>query len=111
MARVYREVMHDSGVGHGANIIGRIIYIIGGFIVTILGLRFVFSLLGANRGNVIADFVYDTSRPLLEPFFGLFNYQPQFGAVRFEFETLIAIIVYGAVFMLIARLFTPNDTI
>lgn len=111
MARVYREIMHGSSVGHGASFIGRVIYIIGGLIVTILSLRFVFSLLGANRGNAIADFVYDTSRPFLEPFFGLFNYQPQFGVVRFEFETLIAIIIYGAVFALLARLFAPSDAV
>lgn len=110
MARVYREVVHDGGISSGAGFVGRVIYVIGGLIVTLLGIRFIFSLLGANRGNVIADFVYDVSRPLLEPFFGMFNYQPQFGVVRFEFETLVAIVVYGVLFTIVARLLMPNDT-
>jgi uncharacterized protein YggT (Ycf19 family) len=72
----------------------RIVYIIIGVIVALLLLRFMLSLLGANRGNPFADFIYTSSQPFAAPFFGLFNYQAQYGIARFEFETLVAAIVY-----------------
>jgi len=100
MARVYREVTNvpDADIPErGTTIFAQIVYLIGGFIVTVLAIRFLFSLLGANRGNGIADFIYDASQPFVSPFFGLFNYTPQFGIARFEFETLVAILFYGLI--------------
>jgi YggT family protein len=84
----------------------RVISFIGGFICTVLALRFLLALLGANRGNAIAAVIYDISRPFVAPFFGLFNYQQQFGVVRFEFETLIAILVYALITYGLVRLIT-----
>lgn len=75
--------------------IAYIINLLIGLLLTLLGLRFIFRLFGANPNNEIASFVYSTSQPFVEPFFGLFSYQPDLGIGRFEFETLIAIIVYG----------------
>lgn len=75
--------------------IAYIINLLIGLLLTLLGLRFIFRLFGANPNNEIANFVYTTSQPFVEPFFGLFNYRPELGIGRFEFETLIAIIVYG----------------
>lgn len=75
--------------------IAYIINLLIGLLLTLLGLRFIFRLFGANPNNAIASFVYETSQPFVEPFFGLFSYQPDLGIGRFEFETLIAIIVYG----------------
>lgn len=82
----------------------RVVYLIGGIITALLGLRFLLSLLGANRGNEFANFIYTTSHPFAAPFFGLFNYQPQFGVVRFEFETLVAMLFWGFVTWLIVQL-------
>lgn len=95
-----REIVEDRS----RVVITNIINIIASFVIGLLALRFVLSLLGANRGNPFANFIYDASRPLVQPFFGLFNYQPQFGVVRFEFETLVAIVVYALLFMVISRL-------
>ncbi len=75
----------------------QIIYLISGVIMAVLGFRFLLSLFGANRGNAFASFIYDISHPFAAPFFGLFNYQAQYGVSRFEFETLIAIAFYGFV--------------
>ncbi len=77
------------------NLVTRIIYIVTTVVIALLMMRFVLSLLGANRGNAFADLIYSTSQPLVAPFFGLFNYQAQYGVARFEFETLIAAAVYG----------------
>jgi hypothetical protein len=40
------------------------------------------------------------------PYFGLFNYDEQIGVSRFEFETLVAIVVYAIVMAILARLVT-----
>ncbi len=107
MTRVYKEihhVSHDNVADHAASAIERVIYFITGVILTLLTFRFLFSMLGANRGNGFANFIYSSSEPLVRPFFGLFGYSPQFGAARFEFETLIAMFFYGAIALGIASL-------
>ncbi len=118
MAHIYREVRHSSvadrglvGVRRGTNLVARVVFLIGGIIVTLLGLRFILSLLGANQGNAFADFVYNASHPFVAPFFGLFNYQPQFGMVRFEFETLIAIVFWSFATWVIIRLINIGDRV
>jgi uncharacterized protein YggT (Ycf19 family) len=93
----------DDAVDRGSTLAERIVYLVGSVIISVLALRFILSLLGANRGNVIADFIYSVSQPFVAPFFGLFNYTPQFGVVRFEFETLVAIIFYTIAMAIIGR--------
>lgn len=96
-------VAQESPGDRGATIAERVVSLIGSIIIGLLAIRFVLSLLGANRGNAFADFIYSTSTPFVSPFFGLFNYTPQFGVVRFEFETLIAILFYAVVMAIIVR--------
>lgn len=81
-----------------------IIYAIFSIIIVLLTVRLIFSLLGANPDNPLANFVYSTSAPLVAPFFGLFTRQPQLGIAGFEFETLVAIVVYGLIAGVFARL-------
>jgi hypothetical protein len=89
---------------HRITVAERIVYLIGGILLAILGLRFLLMLLGANSGAGFADFIYSVSHPFVAPFFGLFNYKEQFGANRFEFETLIAMVVYTIVMVVIAKI-------
>ncbi|GAC1387483.1 MAG: hypothetical protein NVS1B7_0930 [Candidatus Saccharimonadales bacterium] len=77
-------------VARGPSVAERIVSLIGGIIVSLLGLRFILSLLGANRDNAFASFIYGLSHPFVAPFFGLFNYREQFGVSRIEVETLVA---------------------
>jgi len=119
MAQVVKEVrqsvVSDDGVDvpqkkvvdeHGTDVAERIVYFIGGLIMALLALRFLLSLMGANRGNAFASMIYSVSYPFAAPFFGLFNYQANYGVSRFEFETLIAILVWGLVTLAVARLLT-----
>lgn len=96
----------DGGVSNtsGAATGERIVYYITGVLLTLLAFRFVLSLLGANRGNAFADFIYSLSYPFAVPFFGLFGYEVQYGVARFEIETLVAMAVYGLVGYGIAKL-------
>lgn len=80
-----------------------IIYAIFSVIMVLLAFRLLFTLLGANPANMIANFVYRISAPLVAPFFGLFTRTPQLGIAGFEFETLVAMLVYGLIAAVFAR--------
>jgi YggT family protein len=88
------------------SVLERVIYFIGGFIMAMIALRILLSLLGANRGNAFASLIYNISYPFVAPFFGLFNYDMQYGVARFEFESVVALIVWGLITVAIARLVT-----
>lgn len=97
-------VDREDSADRGMNVLARLISLVGFIIFALLAFRFILSLFGANRGNAFADFIYDTSHPLVAPFFGLFNYTPQFGISRFEFETLIAMVFYAIIIGIAVRL-------
>jgi YggT family protein len=88
-----------------SNVAERIVYTIGGILITLLALRVLLSLLGANRENGFADLIYGVTYPFVAPFFGLFGYEIEYGVSRFEMETVVAIIVYALLTVLVARLF------
>lgn len=78
-------------------VLERLIYLVVGILEVVLAIRFVLSLLGANKGNVFADFIFTVSGAFVQPFQNLFNYQTSYGISRFELETLVAMAVYAAV--------------
>jgi hypothetical protein len=88
------------------SVLAQIIYLIAGIIEALLTLRLILALLGANSANAFAHFIYSVTLPLVAPFFGLFNYQVHYGVVRFEFETVIAMVVYALIAWLLVRLLT-----
>ncbi len=113
MAQVMRERRYadDNPIADASNTIARVVYTIGGIVTGLLAIRFMLVLFGANPNNAFANIIYDLSRPIVSPFFGLFNYDGQVGtAGRFEFETLIAIVVYGLVAWVLVRLFSSRNT-
>jgi len=103
-----RTETKDSGqkADHKVNVAERAVWYVAGILLFVLGLRFVLSLLGANRSNGFADFVYSISHPFVAPFFSLFNYNLDYGVSRFEIFTLVAMAVYAAVAFGIAKLVT-----
>jgi hypothetical protein len=107
VAETTREI-HDPVVAreHSANVAERVIWFIAGVLLVLLGLRFIFALLGANPANGLANFVYDVTYPFVAPFFNLFSYNFTTGASRFEAYTLVAMLIYGLIAWGIARLVT-----
>lgn len=94
-----------------ANLIDRIVWLIAGIIILILAFRFVLSLLGANRDNGFAEFIYGLSYPFVAPFFTLFSYDDTITRTStFELYTLIAIGVYAVLAWVISRVLTLNRT-
>lgn len=80
-------------------------------VMTVLGFRLAFQLMGANPANDFVDFVYDVSGPLAEPFQGIIDNQTadsgifaQDSAGIFEPATAIAMAVYLAIGILILGL-------
>lgn len=73
---------------------------IAGIIELILGLRFVFRLLGANPDNSLVSWIYGVSAPLVSPFTGIFGQPvPTPGVVvhgTFEWASVLALVIYGA---------------
>jgi hypothetical protein len=107
MAHVLRETRYvERGQDQDAGLItaARVVYFINTVVSGLLAIRFLLVLLGANTLNAFAAFIYDVTRPLVAPFFGLFNYQAAYGRARFEYETLVAIAVYSLIAWAIVRL-------
>jgi hypothetical protein len=102
-----RAVSDDTVTEQGsASIAARVVWYIAGVIITLLALRFVFVLLGANPNNGFVDFIYSVSYPFAAPFFGMFGYSTHYGVSRFEASTLVAIAIYALIAWGIARLIT-----
>jgi uncharacterized protein YggT (Ycf19 family) len=111
---LYQEVRTVEPVatttnGYHDNLAARLIYLVGGIIIALLALRFVFAMLGANPNNGIANFVYTVSHPFAAPFFSLFSYNQTLGSSKFEFTTLVAIVIYALIMALLARLVTLGN--
>ncbi len=92
-----------TGVGH---LLERIAWWVIGFIQIVLFLRLIQAFLGANGGNDFTLFVYNVSRPLVTPFFILFDNFGQMTAkiARFEYETLAAMVIYYIVAYIVIQL-------
>lgn len=91
--------------------IAGIIYAIGGFIGVLIGLRFLFRLLGANPASGFVQWVYDWSTPFVTPFAGIFGQEATVtgaGVVTtsvFDWTALIALLVIGIAVAVIGSLF------
>lgn len=105
-----RDVVVDSAdeVVVTRSPIARIIAGITSFIVGLILIRFILTLLGANPDNAFANIIYSLSYPLVAPFFGLFGYTLQLGVARFEFESLVAMLVYALIGYGLARMLSAT---
>lgn len=82
----------------------RVVYFIGGVIIALIALRFVFQLLGASEGSPFVGFIYALSAMFVWPFDGIFG-EPTYGFSHFDSAALVAIVIYGLVTIGVAKLF------
>jgi hypothetical protein len=82
----------------------QVVWYIAGLIEVILGLRFLLRLVGANPAAGFVDFIYALAHPFVAPFNGIVHNVSIEGSV-FDWNTLIAMIVYWIVAWAIVRLF------
>ena len=88
----------------------RIVYYIGGVIIALVFLRFLFLILGANQGSAFVDFVYGLSSIFVAPFVGIFG-EPTFGVSYVETSSIVAMVVYALITVGIGKLFTLNRSV
>ena len=79
------------------------IYLLFGLLGGLLGIRLVLGLLGANPAAGFAQLIHGTTGPFIAPFAGLFG-QPRFGSSVFEFNTLVAILVYALIAWVLVKI-------
>lgn len=103
---IHRQTVATSSKVDSTMVIGRIVYYIAGVIITLLVLRIVLLLLGANQSSPFVDFIYSLSGAFAWPFFGVFNYQPTYGQSTFELSSVVAIVVYSLLAFGIVKLLT-----
>ncbi|MDB5177817.1 MAG: hypothetical protein JWO61_200 [Candidatus Saccharibacteria bacterium] len=78
--------------------VNQIIWYIGGVVITLLLIRAVLAILGANLDNGFANFMYAITDPFVAPFRGLLQVgEFQAGVSRLEVETLLAALVYALI--------------
>jgi len=110
---VQRESVQQTTKTSGAVIAQRVVYYVGGVIVSLLLVRFILQLFGASQGSSFVDFIYALTAPFVAPFVGIFG-EPTFGTSQFGSSTLVAIIVYTLVVVGIAKLIAltrPNQEV
>ena len=81
----------------------QVIWLLLGFLESVLALRFLFKLIGVNPANPFASILYGFTNLFVAPFANLTGTPAAEGMV-FEFTTLIAMLVYALVFYGIERL-------
>ncbi len=104
----YKEVRtthEDKGekARHTTFKVTQVIWLLLGFLEAVLGLRFLFKLIGVNPANPFASILYGFSDVFVAPFASLTGAPAAEGMV-FEFSTLIAMIVYALIFYAVERL-------
>lgn len=89
---------------------GGIISFIFGVLEVLVGLRFVFLLVGANPASSFVSWLYNTSGPLVAPFEGILGHPAVLapGAIVhsvFDPASLVAFIIYAVIGGLLLTLF------
>lgn len=103
---VEHQTVASSTRESGLVIFQRVIWFLAGVIIVLLALRILLLLLAANQGTVFVDFIYSLSAIFAAPFYGIFNYTPQYGQFVFEISSVVAILVYTLAAWGITRLAT-----
>ncbi len=78
-------------------------------IVGILGLRIILKLLGASTVAPFVTWVYETTKPLLTPFQGMFPSSDLAPRFTLEFSSLFALIAYSFIGYVLSSLVDTVD--
>jgi hypothetical protein len=111
--QVNRQQVSRTAHTSGVIIAQRFVWFIAGVINTIIAIRFILLLLGANQSAGFVDFIYGLSSIFVAPFIGILG-QPVYGTFVFEWSSLLAIAVYSLIAWGIAKMITltrPSEEI
>jgi hypothetical protein len=107
---VQRQQVTTENTADGRVVAQRIIWYIAGFIISLLALRVVMLMLGANRDAPFVDFIYGISGIFAAPFYGIFPSPEYNGQFYLDSASFVAIAVYALLAWGIARLFTITSS-
>ncbi len=92
----------DEGPGPLA-LVRRVVGLIFGVMIALIGIRILLLALGANEGNGLVDAIYAITEPLVAPFRGVFSMdqvQPS-GQSVFDIAALVAIVGWSLIALLV----------
>ena len=81
----------------------QLIWLLLGLLEGLMGLRFIFKLIGVNPGNTFASFLYTLTDFFVRPFASLTG-APAAAGMVFEFSTILAMIIYALVGWALVRI-------
>lgn len=89
----------------------RVVALIFGVLVTLIALRIVLLLLGANAGNALVDGIYGITEPLVGPFRGVFSMEviAPTGANVLDIGALVAIVGWSLIAVLLLAILRLPD--
>lgn len=85
-----------------ADKVTQFVWLVFSVLESVLSLRFLLKLLGANPNSPISHFIFEITRPFLVPFHSLLG-QPRVGDMVFEATTLVAVLIYALAGWVIIR--------
>ncbi len=88
----------------------QVVWYILGVLETLLAVRFILKLLGANPDAGFSSFIYDVSYVFVAPFMNVFQVIEINGSI-FEWTTLLAMIIYHLIAWGIVRLFFMSKAV
>ena len=93
------------------NYAARVVWTILGIVEAVLALRFILRLIAANPSAGFTDFIYTAASPLMAPFNNVVrNVRADASGGVFDWNTLIAMVVYWLLAWAIVRLFFLSTT-
>lgn len=89
----------------------RVVALLFGILIILIGLRFLLLALAANAGNALVDFIYNTSEPFVSVFRGVFNFEhfSPIGQSQIDVAALVAIVGYALLAALIFAILRLGD--
>lgn len=89
----------------------RVLGLIFGVIIALIGLRILLLALGANEGNALVDGIYGITEPLVAPFRGVFSFDEvrPTGRSVLDIAAVVAIIGWSLIALLIIAILRIPD--
>jgi uncharacterized protein YggT (Ycf19 family) len=93
------------------SLVKRIVSLLFGVLVVLIGLRILLLLIVANQSNAIVDFIYNVTEPLVAPFRGILSIDTVSpgGPSVFDVGALVALIGWLLIYALIMAVLRLGD--
>jgi hypothetical protein len=89
----------------------RVVGLLFGVVVTLIAIRFILLMLGANSGNALVDGIYSFTEIFVAPFRGVFSIDQvsPIGTSVIDFGALVAIVAWSLIALLVIAILRIPD--